>query len=153
MPSGARSWRETPSPPSRLPRIPQGEETELASLYGSQATVVVLWTKDRWMSLMALEDIQQQVAATYAAENVAVVGIASSLSNNNARQTAPAAGVAFPHLLDAEGTVLAELGSIALPRIYVLDPAGQILWFDIEYSESTRRELLQTLAAVTGKAS
>jgi hypothetical protein len=44
---------------------------------------------------------------------------------------------------------LADVGSVALPRLYVLDPAGKIVWFDIEYSESTRRELEQTLSVLT----
>ena len=38
-----------------------------------------------------------------------------------------------------------------LPRIYVLDAQRRIAWFDIEYSEATRRELQQTLAALAGE--
>jgi len=58
----------------------------------------------------------------------------------------------FAQLLDTSGSALAQVGSVALPRLYVLDPAGQIVWFDIEYSESTRRELSQTLGVLTGNA-
>ena len=58
----------------------------------------------------------------------------------------------FPQLLDTNGKALAQVGSVALPRLYVLDPAGKIVWFDIEYSESTRRELAQTLTVLTGNA-
>jgi hypothetical protein len=50
-------------------------------------------------------------------------------------------GAAFPMLLDADGAALATVGANKLPRTYLLDPAGRILWFDIEYSESTRRHL------------
>ena len=51
-----------------------------------------------------------------------------------------------------DGAALAQIGSVALPRLYVLDPTGNIVWFDIEYSESTRRELAQTLRVLTGDA-
>jgi hypothetical protein len=44
-------------------------------------------------------------------------------------------------LLDAEGKALDAVATEKLPRTYLLDASGQILWFDIEYSESTRREL------------
>ena len=36
---------------------------------------------------------------------------------------------------------LAPLGEGRWPRVYVLDAEGKIVWFDIEYSVSTRREL------------
>jgi hypothetical protein len=32
----------------------------------------------------------------------------------------------------------------------VLDPTGKIVWFDIEYSLATRRELHQALEVITG---
>ena len=50
-------------------------------------------------------------------------------------------GAEFPLLLDADGAGLGRVATEKLPRIYLLDPSGSILWFDIEYSESTRREL------------
>jgi hypothetical protein len=55
-------------------------------------------------------------------------------------------------LLDAEGRAFAEVGSEKLPRTYLVDAQGKILWFDIEYSLSTRRELHQALRAVVGPA-
>ena len=58
------------------------------------------------------------------------------------------AGANFPNLLDADGKAFAQVGSERLPRTYLLDPQGKILWFDIEYSLATRRELHQALRAV-----
>ena len=56
----------------------------------------------------------------------------------------------FVNLLDADGKAFAQVGSERLPRVFVVDPAGKILWFDIEYSQTTRRELHQALHAATG---
>ena len=139
-------------PELTLPQIRQAGQVELSSLYGKQATLVVMWTEDRWMSQMALEDVQRLVAGQHNPADVAVVGIAIDTPKGDAQRIVAATGSLFPHLLDTEGTALAEVGSVALPRLYVLDPAGKILWFDIEYSESTRRELLRTVAIVTGVA-
>ena len=36
----------------------------------------------------------------------------------------------FPNLLDADGKAFAQVGSEKLPRTFVLDPSGKILWFD-----------------------
>jgi hypothetical protein len=56
-----------------------------------------------------------------------------------------------PVELDPEGEYFAQLGAGRLPRIYVLDATGKIVWMDIEYSQATRRELRQTLQALTAK--
>lgn len=137
-------------PSLNLPRIDSRETAEVSSKFGSRATVVVFWTKDRWMSQMALEDLQRLVAAKHDATEVAIVGIAVDVPKNEARQIATKTQAEFPHFFDANGEALAEVGSVALPRLYVLDPNGQIMWFDIEYSESTRRELLKTVAMLAG---
>jgi len=53
-------------------------------------------------------------------------------------------------LLDADGSAMAKVGLEKLPRTYLLDAQGKILWFDIEYSRSTRRELLEAVRFVLG---
>jgi peroxiredoxin len=137
-----------PFPTTELPSL-GGALTKLSTLYGKQAAVVLFWTSDRWMSRMALEDLVHGVVAVYEPEQVAVVGIAVGQSTGAARKLLGEAKAEFPQLLDADGSALADVGSVALPRLYVLDPAGKIVWFDIEYSESTRRELEQTLSVLT----
>ncbi len=138
-------------PPVELPQL-GGPKTKLATLYGKQATVVLFWRADRWMSRLALEDLVSFVVGEYDSHEVAVVGIAVRQPARAAQRLLNRAKAAFPQLLDTNGEALAQVGSVALPRLYVLDPAGQIVWFDIEYSESTRRELAQTLGVLTGNA-
>jgi len=135
-------------PPVELPQL-GGPKTKLATLYGKQATVVLFWRADRWMSQMALQDLVYFVAGEYDSHEVAVVGISVQQPAGAAQPLLNRAKATFPQLLDTSGSALAQVGSVAMPRIYVLDPAGQIVWFDIEYSESTRRELAQTLGVLT----
>jgi peroxiredoxin len=128
-----------------------GRRTKLADLYGPKATVVVFWKTDRRMALTELADLGPDVVEPYKSAGVAVVGIAVGESSNQARSAVRQAEAGFPNLLDADGAAFAKVGSEKLPRTYLLDPAGKVLWFDIEYSPATRRELAQSLAAVAGQ--
>lgn len=124
-----------------------GGDTDLAKLQGKQATVVLFWGDDPWMSKTALADLAQIGSA----DDVAIVGIAVKLPNNEVQAATEKAGADFPQLLDADGKAFNQVGMTKLPRIYVLNESGEILWFDIEYSQSTQRELKQTLAVLAGK--
>ena len=139
-------------PDVSLPKL-GGGKLQLSSLMGKQATLVLFWKQDRWMSRTALEDVQQLVVDKLDATDVAVVGIPVELSPSKVRRQTTQAKADFTQLLDNRGTALAEVGSVALPRLYVLDDQGTIVWFDIEYSESTRRELLSTITALTNDES
>ena len=133
-------------PEITLSPLAGGAPVTLSSLFGEKATVVVFWSPDRRMAREQLADLGPDVVAPFGESGVAVVGIAVG---------APAAMLKaakreFPNLLDADGKAFAEVGSEKLPRTYLLDPQGEILWFDIEYSLGTRRELHQALRAITG---
>jgi hypothetical protein len=79
------------------------------------------------------------------------VGIAVNESPEKAQATLKSVEADFPNLIDEDGRDFASVGSEKLPRTYLLDPKGKILWFDIEYSLGTRRELKQALRAVAGE--
>ncbi len=124
-----------------------GGQAELASLQGKKATVVLFWHEDPWMSETALQDIGNDVTAS---DDVSVIGIAVKPSTDvDAKRKEVEA--TFPQLLDGDGKVFNQVGMTKMPRVYVLDGSGKIVWFDIEYSESTHRELKQTLAMLTAK--
>jgi peroxiredoxin len=128
-------------PAIQLPAV-SGGSAEFA--YGPKATVVVFWTTDRWMSGTALRDL-----AAISADGVSIVGVAVGAKADAASNMIAKSGAKFTQLLDASGAAFAQVGQGALPRVYVLDPQHHIAWFDIEYSEATRRELNQAIAALT----
>jgi peroxiredoxin len=139
-----------PLPSLGLPQL-SGQTTELSALRGRQATVVLFWHPDRWMARTALVDMQRDIADQFESQDVSVVGIAVEQSPSSAQRALQKTGVRFTQLLDQTGQAFAAVGTSALPRLYVLDPQGTIVWFDIEYSEGTRRELWQTLKVLTSE--
>lgn len=136
---------EDDMPMISLPKL-GGGEADLASLQGKKATVVLFWHNDLWMSESALEDLAPDVSVS---EEVAVIGVAVKTSEADVVAMTNAVGATFTQLLDNDGKAFSKVGMTKLPRVYVLDGSGRITWFDIEYSQSTRRELKQTLAELT----
>jgi peroxiredoxin len=138
-------------PEIELPKVAGGEKAKLASLFGKQATVVVFWKADRRMAREQLADVPVDVVELFGKEGVAVVGIAVNETAESAAAALAKADAKFTNLLDADGKAFAKVGSERLPRTYVLDGKGNIVWFDIEYSLTTRRELHDVLRLLTEK--
>jgi peroxiredoxin len=137
-------------PNIELPKLDGTSKTKLSELYGKNATVVIFWKGDRRMSEQQLADIGPDIVEPFRNEGVAVVGVAVDKSNKDAEAAIKKSSATFPNLHDADGKAFAQLGSGRFPRTYLLDPSGKIVWFDIEYSLATRRELHQALQAITG---
>jgi peroxiredoxin len=137
-------------PAITLPKVGENDSAKLADLYGEKATVVVFWKGDRRMAREQLADIGSHVIEPFGKNGVRVVGIAVNETAQNAQSVLKKSGEDFTNLLDADGKAFAQVGSGKLPRTYLLDPSGKILWFDIEYSLATRRELHQALRTVAG---
>ena len=137
-------------PEISLPQIGGGGETNVSELYGKKATLVVFWKCDRRMSLQQLSDLGPEIVQPFGEKGVAVVGIAVKESQDSAQAALKKASATFRNLLDADGEAFAQVGSQRLPRTYLLDASGKIVWFDIEYSLATRRELHQALRVMAG---
>ena len=137
-------------PAIELPKLGGTSKTKLTDLLGKKATVVVFWKGDRRMSQQQLADLGADVVEPFGKQGVAVVGVAVDESAKDAEATFKKSGATFPNLHDADGKAFAQVGSGRFPRTYVLDPSGKIVWFDIEYSLATRRELHQALRVIAG---
>jgi peroxiredoxin len=138
-------------PEIELPKLDADGKANLADMLGKKATVVVFWKGDRRMAREQLADVGFDVIEPFGKERVAVVGIAVNETAAHAAKVLSKEGAKFANLLDADGKAFAQVGSERLPRTYVLDPQGKIVWFDIEYSLTTRRELHDVLRLLTEK--
>ena len=134
-------------PAIELPTATGGKKTKLADLYGKAATVVVFWAGDREMSHLEMADLADDVIGPFGPKGVAVVGVAVKEKPDQVAAALKEIGKDVPMLVDDKGSAFAQVGSRRLPRTFLLDSHGKIIWFDIEYSHATRRELQQALAA------
>jgi peroxiredoxin len=140
-------------PDAELPD-PAGKAQSLRSLFGQKLTVVVFWSGAGLSSLQELQDLGRDVAGPYAKEGVQVVGINERDAPEEVKAKLEQTGAKFPVLLDRDGSLLAKVTTDKekLPRTYLLDSAGKVLWFDVVYSShGTRDDLLQAIGALLGK--
>mgnify|MGYP000100215718 CR=1 FL=1 len=127
-----------------------GKTVELHSLLGKKLTVVLFWQAENLYSTQALEYLEGDVVKPFGERGVQVIGINVKDPPDAARKAIQEAGAKYPNLLDPKGEYFAAVATERIPRVYLLDPAGKILWFDIEYSPSTQRDLERAIRFVLG---
>lgn len=138
-------------PEGELPD-PEGASQPLAELLGKSLTVIFFWTEgdspfSKMAATAALEDLENDVNKPFSGEGVAVIAINENDSAEVVAAQAKESGATFPTLLDPGGAYFAAVATERLPRVYLLDAAGKILWFDLEYTETTRASLNQAIHA------
>jgi peroxiredoxin len=142
-------------PAANLPDL-NGKMHTLESLYGPKLTVVCFWTmgthRDQLVADEALSDLAQEVAASFGPKGVAVVAIDVGDPADAVAKELSQTGATFPCLRDPNGGYFGKIAKgDQMPRTFLLDAGGRILWFDIEYSRPSRRELLRCIQVAFGK--
>jgi hypothetical protein len=142
-------------PEAALPDL-EGKTQDLKSLYGEKLTVVCFWgvQDSKFTEAVAvdmLQSLDQEFAAPYADKGVHVIGVSVEGQPEVVGQLVAKAGARFAELLDRDKAFFAKVATEKMPRVYLLDAAGKILWFDVEYSRSTRREMLQGIRVALGE--
>jgi cytochrome c biogenesis protein CcmG, thiol:disulfide interchange protein DsbE len=130
-----------------------GNKASLKSLHGDALTVVFFWnigttTFARQSVIEALGDMQKDVLEPFTAKDLKVVGINVGNKPEDVKKALETSGASYPNLLDPQGNFFRSVAMEKLPRVYLLDGSGKILWFDIDYARATRRELLTGIKAV-----
>jgi peroxiredoxin len=132
-----------PLPPIALPDL-EGNVRALPDLYGEKLTVVVFWS-DR--KIFAREQFARLGIDTDQFRDFGVSVVAINVGDPPevvAQQRRAHAG-GCECLIDEPGQALARVATGKLPRTYLLDAEGRIVWFDIEFSRATERELRNAL--------
>ncbi|NLX99371.1 MAG: redoxin domain-containing protein [Rhodopirellula sp.] len=177
MPVEADSKPEEPAPPPKIPAVAmteamaatnlvsvgdslpegqlvdlKGDARSLKDSYGPQLAVVLFWNGENLYALQELQDLQIDVFEPYKDRGVGVIGVYVGDSAEVAREKTESAGATYPQLLDKDGAYFAKVAKEHLPRTYLLDAEGKILWFDLEYSTGTRRNLQQAIEVALSQA-
>jgi peroxiredoxin len=130
-----------------------GSKVAINSLFGEALTVVFFWnagttTYSQQSIIEALGDMQKDFSEPFAAKGLKVVGVNVGNLPDDVKTVQKTSGVTFPNLIDSRGDFFKSVATEKLPRVYLLDGAGKILWFDVEFTRATRRELTTGIKAV-----
>ena len=108
-------------------------------------TVIVFWTSGNVPALEQFQRLTSDVWSSWAGAGVGVIAINVGDDIELVRDLTGDAADKIASLVDEDGSVFAKFATSMLPRTYLVDDQGKILWFDLEYSRSTRRELQNAL--------
>lgn len=123
-------------------RDSQGDAAPLVDHFGEKLTVVLFWSAANIYSVEALQDLASKVGEPFAEQGVSVVAVNVGETAESAREHLDQAGTGIDSLFDTDADLLGQVTTEGLPRVYLVDHEGTVLWFDIEYSPSTLRQLL-----------
>ncbi len=118
-----------------------GADQKLSALYGKKLTVVVFWNGQSAQSREQLTRIGRDVVDRFAGKGVNVVAINVGQTAEEVTKVTAELAKETTQLLDLDSSELAKVNTTPGAKTFLLDPAGKILWFDIEYSAGMSREL------------
>lgn len=139
-----------PFPNFELPDV-GGATRSLAELHGSTLTLVVFWNSVQPTALEELSDMNRYFLPRFAESGLAVVAVNVGEPAAQAAELAKAAGATYVILCDPEKKAFAQVATEKLPRSYLLDSSGRVIWFDLEYSPTTRRDLAVVIRQTLGE--
>lgn len=127
----------------------------LSSLAGEKLTVVYFWKvnlppepgKPPYPN-SKLSQLQTYIFEPYSPKGVNVVAINEDDPPRQAADAFYKEKATYPCLLDPRGKYFAKIATQDVPRVYLLDPTGKILWFDVQFSSSSLEDLDQAIQSV-----
>jgi peroxiredoxin len=130
----------------------QGKSAPLATQFGTALTVVAFVRLTDPSAVELLDDLERFVVPVFESRGVKTVGVAVGAAPNAVAEAIKKKNIRLTLLSDADGRALEQLTTDAArpgPWIYLIDKTGHVVWFDIEYSRSTRRDLQVALTLLT----
>jgi thiol-disulfide isomerase/thioredoxin len=122
-----------------------GQAQALTDMLGEKLTVVLFWSSGQALGREQFRRLESEWFQPFRSAGVNVVAINVGDSPSLVGDLYRSVGGTFPCLLDEEKAAFDAVATAKLPRTYLLDYAGRILWLDIEYSRDMRRELKNAL--------
>lgn len=122
-----------------------GSEHKIGELLSDRLTVMLFWNRKSFAGFEQFRRIPVDVLATFAAQRVKVIAVNVGDGAARTKNLTGDAADKIVSLVDNDSKLFHQFATSRIPRTYVLDSTGKILWFDLEYSQSTRRELSNAL--------
>jgi hypothetical protein len=130
-------------PEMRLTR--ESESVSLKEELSDTCTVVVFWSVTNPFAVEQFTHLAADIVEPFAAAKLKAVAVHVGEPQDVYAELCSNCGENVTCLIDADKSNFAKIATRKLPRTYLLDAQGKIIWFDIEYSRSTRHELLNAV--------
>ena len=127
-------------PSFTLPTL-EGEVTPLSAHYGARLTVVVFWDCPHPMAVEQISRLEEEVVRPYGAVGLSVIAINVGDTMEDQQSLLSQIDHSYVTLQDPDRQAWSQVATGLLPRTYLLSADGRVLWMDVEYSRSSRREL------------
>ncbi|MDA1048978.1 MAG: TlpA disulfide reductase family protein [Planctomycetota bacterium] len=129
----------------------EGQEHSLKELFGEKLTVIVFWANANRLGREQIQRLEAETVLPFENTGLSVVAINIGDPSEQIVDLLPAdREVGFTVLLDAEASLYSKVATGRHPRTYLLDSQGNVLWFDIEYSRGTARDLANAIHVYLG---
>lgn len=122
------------------------QKQKLSDMLSDRLTVLVLWDDKSIVGMEQFQRIPVEVLGTFAKYRVKVVAVNVGGDVDTTRRLTGDAADKIVSLVDGDSKFFKSLATSRVPRTYLLDKEGRILWFDIEYSQGMLREMSNALA-------
>lgn len=123
-----------------------GDTAQLLQLSGEKLTVVVFWSAGSRSGSEQISRLPLEIVTPFADYGVKVLTINTEDSAEQLNDLVPSDEAAgYEVLLDKDGQAFAKIATEVLPRTYLLDSEGRVLWFDLGYSRGSVRELTNAI--------
>ena len=119
----------------------EGAETSLAEHMGERMTVVIFWSLEFPAGIEQISRLNTEVVQRFKEIGVSVVCINVGDATEDIQTFLSQVECDAIQLHDVDASAFGQVATEFLPRTYLLDASANVLWFDLEYSRSTRREL------------
>jgi peroxiredoxin len=121
-----------------------GEEISILDALGPRLTAIVFWNAGNPYALDQFEELKNDLVPFH---NLGVESIAIHVGTppENYEQLCQQHGAGVLCLTDADESYFSRVSTGSVPRTYLFDADGKIIWLDIEYSRTTRYDLRNAL--------
>jgi peroxiredoxin len=135
-------------PDLQLPSL-DGAAKPLSGLTGGKLAVVVIWSPENVYAREEVADLPKLLEPY--GDAVTAVAIGWGAPAEAVREAVEPLGLKYPVLVDTDRAGLPAKETLFLPQTYLLDADRKVIWFDVEYSSSTRRQLKKALRVTLGQ--
>lgn len=118
---------------------------KLKKLLSNKFTVLIFWNDNSRAGVEQFRRIPVDILGTYAKQRVKVIAANTGGDLATTKRLTGNAAKMIDSLVDGDQELFGQFANSRVPRTYLLDKDGKILWFDIEYSQGMQRELENAL--------